>query len=77
MLTPSDDRSDLNQIYEGAKELFLRGEYDRALERFESIYEIDCTFRNIANVINDHYDAPRDKWIAKYEAQFRSQHGAS
>jgi len=70
---PSDDSSDLNRIYEGAKELFLRGKYDRALERFESIYEIDCTFRDIASIINDYYDdAPKEKWIAKYEAHFRT-----
>ena len=73
---PTDDTPGLNRIYEGAKELFLLGEHDRALERFLSIYEVDCTFRDIANIVNDHYDAPRDKWIAKYEAQFRTQRGA-
>ena len=74
MPAPADNRSDLNRIYEGARELFLRGKHDRALERFESIYEVDVTFRDIASIINDYYDdASKEKWIAKYEAHFRAQ----
>ena len=75
MPMPSDDNSDLSRIYEGARELFLHGEHGRALERFLSIYEVDCTFRDIANIINDYYDSPRDKWLAKYETQFRTHGG--
>ena len=77
MLMLSNDRSGLSSIYEGAKELFLRGEHDRALDRFKSIYEVDCTFRDVANIVHDYYDSAKDKWIAKYDAQFRAQHGAT
>jgi len=70
---PSNDRPELDRIYEGARELFLRGEYDRALDRFKSVYEVDCTFRDVAAIVNDYYDAPKANWIAKYETQFRGQ----
>ena len=67
------DRAGLKRIYEEAKELFLRGKYDQALESFKSIYENDITVRDVASIINDYYDMPKDKWIAKYKAQFRVQ----
>jgi hypothetical protein len=67
------DKAGLRRIYEEAKELFLRGKYDQALELFKSIYENDIAVRDVANIINDRYDMPKDKWIAKYKAQFRAQ----
>ena len=73
MLKRTYDKSGLRRIYEEAKELFLRGKHDQALEVFESIYEQDVGVRDVAEIINDHYDMPKDKWIAKYEAQFRAQ----
>ena len=73
MLKRTYDKSGLRRIYEEAKELFLRGKHDQAQDSFKSIYEHDCTFRDVANIIDDCYDMPKDKWIAKYEAQFRAQ----
>jgi hypothetical protein len=73
MLKPTYDKSGLRRIYEEAKELFLRGKHDQAQERFKSIYEVDCTFRDVANIVDDYYDVAKDKWIAKYEAQFRAE----
>ncbi len=72
----SDEKSALYKIYEGAKELFLDGEHERALDRFQSIYEVDITFRDVAEIVNDYYDEQlndrsRKKWIAKYQARFR------
>ena len=52
----ADGKSDLDRIYEGARDLFLRGQHDRALDRFQSIYEVDCTFRDVAEIVNDYYD---------------------
>ncbi|MGD0208363.1 MAG: hypothetical protein ABSC89_12225 [Verrucomicrobiota bacterium] len=69
----SNDRPDLDQIYEGARELFLLGKHERALERFLSVYEVDIAFRDVAAIVDDYYNAPKDKWIAKYEAQFQGQ----
>lgn len=69
----SNDRPDLDRIYEGARELFLLGKHERALERFMSVYEVDVTFRNVAAILDDYYNAPKDKWIAKYEAQFQGR----
>ena len=63
--------SDLDRIYEGAKDLFLRGEHDRALDRFKSIYEVDCMFRDIAEIVNDYYDIALREWLAKYETRFQ------
>jgi hypothetical protein len=67
------DKSGLRLIYEEAKELFLRGKHNQALESFKKIYENDITFRDVATIIDDYYVMPRDKWITKYKAQFRAQ----
>ena len=72
MLKQTFDKSGLKRIYEEAKELFLRGKHDQAQEKFLSIYEADCTFRDVGNIVNDYYDMAKDKWIAKYKAQFRA-----
>jgi hypothetical protein len=73
----SDDKSDLARIYEGARDLFLRGQHDRALDRFKSIYEVDCTFRDVAEIVNDYYDTAKDAWLAKYETRFQQLHGTA
>ena len=73
----ADGKSDLDRIYEGARDLFLRGEHDRALDRFKSIYEIDCTFRDVAEIVNDYYDTAKSEWFAKYESRFQHQHGTA
>lgn len=70
-----DDESALESIYAGAREVFLRGEHDRALDRFKSVYEVDCTFRDASEIINDYYDLPPDVWVAKYAARFHDQKG--
>jgi hypothetical protein len=67
----TDGKSDLDRIYEGAKDLFLRGEHDRALDRFKSIYEVDCTFRDVTEIVNDYYDTAQHEWLAKYETRFQ------
>jgi hypothetical protein len=67
------DKWDFRRIYEEAKELFLRGKYDQALEDFKTIYEQDIKFRDVASIIDDYYVMPKDKLIAKYKAQFRAQ----
>jgi len=67
----ADGKSDLDRIYEGARDLFLRGQHDRALDRFQSIYEVDVTFRDVAEIVNDYYDTARREWLAKYETRFQ------
>ena len=67
------DITNLGGIYEEARELFLHGKYDQALEDFKSIYERDIGVRDVAEIINDYRDMPKDKWIAKYKARFRAQ----
>lgn len=71
-----DNASVFGQIYDGAKELFVRGKHEQAIERFQSIYEIDATFRDVAEIVEDYFheqihDHAKDKWIKKYEALFR------
>jgi hypothetical protein len=73
---PPYNQSDLGRIYEGAKELFLLGKHERAIERFLRVYEIDVTFYDVAEIVNDYYDMAEDKWVAKYESKFRSQPAA-
>jgi hypothetical protein len=65
------DITDLGRIYDEAKELFLSGKHDQALEDFIFIYERDIGVRDVAEIIEDHYVMPKDKWIVKYEARFR------
>jgi len=67
------DIADLGGIYDEAKELFLCGEYDQALEDFKTIYEQDVKFRDVASIIDDWYSMPKDKLMAKYKAQFRAK----
>lgn len=67
------DITDLGRIYEGAKELFLHGKYDQALEDFKFIYERDIRVRDVVDIINDYYEMPKDKWIAKYQVRFQAQ----
>ena len=67
------DIADLRGIYEEAKELFLRGKYGQALEDFKAIYERDIGVRDVADIIHDNYEMPKDKWIAKYKARFQAQ----
>jgi hypothetical protein len=67
------DKSGLRRIYDEAKKLFLRRKYDQALDSFISIYGQDVTFRDVASIIDDYYVMPKDKWIAKYKAQFRAK----
>jgi len=66
------DKWDFRGIYEEAKELFLRGKHDQALEDFKAIYEQDIKFRDVAEIIEDYYVMPKDKWIVKYEGRFRA-----
>jgi hypothetical protein len=67
------DITDLGGIYEDAKELFLCGKHDQALEGFKTIYEFDIGVRDVAEIIEDYYHMPKDKWIAKYKAHFQAQ----
>jgi len=67
------DKAGLGRIYEEAKELFLRGKYDQALESFKSIYEHDVTFRDVATIVEDSYVMPKGKFIEKYKVQLRAQ----
>ena len=55
-----DDQTTLETVYAGAFDVFLRGGHDRALEQFKRIYEIDFTFRDVSEIINDYYDMPSD-----------------
>ena len=70
----TDDNSALGRIYDGAKELFRRGEHGRALDRFQSIYEVDCTFRDVAEIVHDYHDTAKDQWVPKYKARFGQEH---
>jgi hypothetical protein len=67
------DITNLAGIYDEAKELFLHGKHDQALEDFKTIYELDVKVRDVATIIEDYYVMPKHKWIAKYKAQFRAQ----
>jgi hypothetical protein len=67
------DKAGLRRIYEEAKGTFLRGKHAQALKDFIAIYEQDIGVRDVAEIINDYYDMPKDKWIAKYEARFQEQ----
>jgi hypothetical protein len=70
-----DDQTTLGTVYAGAFDVFLRGGHDRALEQFKRIYEVDCTFRDVSEIINDYYDMPSEVWIAKYNARFHGRNG--
>lgn len=70
-------KSDLGQIYKEARELFLRGKYERALDRFKSIYEVDIFFRDVALIVDDYYTIAKDDWVAKYKTRFQERQGTA
>jgi hypothetical protein len=61
-------------IYEQAKNDFLLGDYDRAFDRFLSIYEVDIFFRDVNDIVNDYYlnedGISEEECIAKYKIRF-------
>ena len=73
LLEYSYDKSDFTRIYEEGKKLFLRGKFDQAKDRFKSIYEYDSSFRNVADIVEDYYGLPKDKWVEKYKTLFRRE----
>jgi hypothetical protein len=70
----SENKSDLAAIYEEAKILFLLGDYDRAFDRFSSIYKQDIFFRDVTEIVNDYYlesdGISKEECIAKYKTRF-------
>jgi hypothetical protein len=68
-------------IYEQAKNAFLLGDYDRAFDRFLSIYEVDIFFRDVKEIINDYYlnsdGISKDECIAKYKTRFQKNDAAA
>jgi hypothetical protein len=72
-MAPSN-KSDFDRIYEGATVVFLNDEHEHALHRFLSIYEVDCTFRDVAEIVNDYWDMQKPEWVAKYHSRFKSPH---
>jgi hypothetical protein len=67
----------LAAIYEQAKSVFLLGDYDRAFDRFLSIYEVDIFFRDVKEIVNDYHlnsnGISREECIAKYKARFSKE----
>ena len=68
------ENASLAAIYEQAKSAFLLGDYDRAFDRFLSIYELDVSFRDVREIVNDYHlnssGISRKECLAKYKARF-------
>jgi hypothetical protein len=48
----------------------LAGEAENALDCFKQIYEVDNSFRDIAEIVEDSYLEPTS-WLPKHQARFR------
>ena len=63
----------LEHLYEDGRQLFLRGQHDEAVRRFKRIYEDTFNFKDVAEIIDDIYLLPREKWVEKYQAKFQKK----
>ena len=50
--------------YEGCL-LFMRGDYDRAIDRFKRIYEETTQLWDVADLVEGYYALPRDQYITR------------
>jgi hypothetical protein len=62
----------LERLYDEGRRLFLRGRYDKAVDRFKRIYEDTLDLRDVTEIVDDFYDLPRDAWLIKYQARFKT-----
>ena len=58
--------------YEGCR-LFMRGDYDHAIDRFKRIYEETTNLWDVAEVVEGYYALPRDQWIIRYRPQIETR----
>jgi hypothetical protein len=68
---PEDrNQTRLRELYERGVRLMLAGEAENALDCFKQIYEVDNSFRDIAEIVEDSYLEPTS-WLPKHQARFR------
>ncbi len=54
--------------YEGCR-LFMRGEYDQAVDQFKRIYEETTDLWDVADLVEGYYTLSRDHWVARYRSR--------
>jgi hypothetical protein len=50
--------------YEGCR-LFVRGDYDQAIEQFKRIYEETTDLWDVADLVEGYYALPREQWVIR------------
>jgi hypothetical protein len=61
---------DLEKLYDEGRRLFLAEKFDNALEQFKRVYELDCRFRDVAEIVQESYSLTEDEWREKFRARF-------
>ena len=63
----------LRELYERGIRLLLSGDAQGALQCFKDIYEVDSTFRDVAQMIEDSYT--EIDWAAKHRNRIQGRGG--
>jgi len=63
----------LERLYDEGRELFRRGRYEEAIDRFKRVYEDTLELRDVTEIVDDYYTLPREQWGAKYQTRFQGQ----
>ena len=50
--------------YEGCR-LFMRSDYDQAVEQFKRIYEETTDLWDVAGLVEGYYALPREQWVIR------------
>jgi hypothetical protein len=58
--------------YEGCR-LFMRGEYDQAIDQFKRIYENTTDLWDVADLIEGYYVLPSNQWVIKYRSRIQTR----
>jgi len=63
----------LQNLYEMGIRLLLSGDEQRALQCFKDIYEVDYTFRDVAQIVEDSYI--ESDWATKHRTRIEGRGG--
>jgi hypothetical protein len=67
---PANDWRHLEELYETGIRLLFDGDEQGALQCFKNIYEVDYTFRDVAQLVEDSIEPD---WATKHRARIRER----
>lgn len=58
--------------YEGCR-LFMRGDYDQAIDQFKRIYEETTDLWDVADLVEGYYALPREQWVIRWRPRIETR----